>query len=119
MMTFGEQFLFRTQVLTNLHCNVFTKAWATEFEMLFKVKAVWAALVAVFFAVQLVEWFIRSRRVLFLQEPDNPRRSISKPRDELHREFYILYQPNPSCYLLTTLSPPICYRSRSRCIWGC
>jgi hypothetical protein len=118
MMTFGEQFLFRTQVVTNLHCNVFTKAWANEFEMLFKVKAVWAALVVVFFAVQLVEWFIRSRRVLFLQEPDNPRRSISKPRDELHREFYVLYQPNPSCYPLTTLSPPIRYCSSSRRIWG-
>jgi hypothetical protein len=95
VMTFGEQFLFRTQVLTNLHCNVFTKAWANEFEMLFKVKAVWAALVVVFFAVQFVEWFIRSRWVLFLQVPDNPRHSISKPRDELHREFYIPYQAKP------------------------
>jgi hypothetical protein len=118
-MTFGEQFLFRTQVLTNLHCDVFTKAWAKEFEMLFKVKAVWAGLVTVFFAIQLVEWFIRSRRVLFLQDPDIPRHSISKPRDELHREFYILHQANPSCYPLTTLSPPIHYCSSSRCIWGC
>ena len=87
--------------------------------MLFKVKAVWAVLVAVFFAVQLVEWFVRSRFVLFLQVPDNPRHSISKPRDELHREFYFLYQASPSYYPLTTLSPPIRYCSSSRCIWGC
>src|SRR5271155_4209424 len=99
-MTFGEQFLFRTQVVTNLHCNIFTKAWANEFDMLFKVKAVWAVLVTVFFAVQLVEWFIRSQWVLFLQVPDNLSYSIWKLRDELYREFYILYQANP--FLLST-----------------
>src|SRR5271156_3259181 len=131
VMTFGEQFLFRTQVLTNLHCNVFTKAWANEFEMLFKVKAVWAALVAVFFAVQLVEWFVRNRRVLFSQlvqwfrnrrvlfSQEHPSHSIWKPGDELGREFYILYQANPSCYPLTTLRLPIHYCSSSRCLWGC
>ena len=118
-MTFGEQFLFRTQVNANLHCGFFTKAWAKEFEMLFKVKAVWAALVTVFFAVQLVEWFIRSRRVLFLQERNDPRHSISKPRDELHREFYILYRAIPSVNPLTHCSPPIHHCSSPRCVWGC
>jgi hypothetical protein len=118
-MTFGEQFLFRTQVLTNIDCHYFTEAWANEFEMLFKVKAVWAALVTAFFAIQLVEWFVSSQHALFLQECDNLRHSISKLRDKLHCEFYILYHANPSCYPLTTLSSPIRYCSSSRCIWGC
>ena len=106
-MTFGEQFLFRTQVDTNLHCNDWTTPWPKQFEMLFKVKAVWAALVIVFFAVQLVEWFIRSRHILQLQDQKHRKRdsiaSLTKPRDELHREFHTSYiSSKPILSILST-----------------